>query len=176
MTLRYRPFMILWPIMFIGSIFGANWTLGQYGIIPVGFGLVAPAGVYFAGLTFTARDMMHETLGRSYVVGGILIGGLLSYLIEPTFAVASAAAFLLSEFSDYAVYAPLRRRGWLRAVFVSNVVGVVVDSALFLWLAFGSIEFIEGLVVGKAYMTLAAIAVLFLVRKRGWRDLLVGRD
>lgn len=34
------------------------------------------------------------------------------------------------------------------------------------WLAFGSLQFIEGQIVAKAYMTLAAITVLWLVRRR----------
>ena len=64
------------------------------------------------------------------------------------------------------MYAPLRERGWLRAVFASNVVGFTVDSLLFLWLAFGSLDFIEGQLVGKAYMTGLAVVGLWLWRRR----------
>ena len=48
-------------------------------------------------------------------------------------------AFLVSELADLAVYEPIRKRGWLPAVVASNIVGICVDSALFLWLAFGSL-------------------------------------
>ena len=34
----------------------------------MGFGLMAPAGVYFAGLAFTFRDLTQEKLGRRAVV------------------------------------------------------------------------------------------------------------
>jgi uncharacterized PurR-regulated membrane protein YhhQ (DUF165 family) len=156
-----------WIVLFIGTVFGANWSLSTYGIVPIGFGLMAPAGVYFAGLAFTCRDLIHDTIGRRGVVAAIIAGAALSWFVEPTFAIASGMAFLLSEFADYAVYAPLRRRGWLRAVAASNTVGLVADSALFLWLAFGSFEFIEGQLVGKAYMTVAAVAILWIVRTRG---------
>ena len=62
-------------------------------------------------------------------------------------ALASAAAFLFSEFADLAVYTPLERSRWLTAVAVSNVVGLIADSALFLWLAFGSLDFLAGQLV-----------------------------
>ena len=43
---------------------------------------------------------------------------------------------------------------------MSNTVGLMVDSALFLWLAFGSLAFFWGQVVGKAWMTLLAVVVI----------------
>jgi uncharacterized PurR-regulated membrane protein YhhQ (DUF165 family) len=81
-------------------------------------------------------------------------------------ALASGTAFLASELADMLVYVPLRRRHWLGAVALSNTVGLVVDSALFLWLAFGSLDFLAGQVVGKAEMTVLAVGVLWLVRRR----------
>jgi hypothetical protein len=59
---------------------------------------------------------------------------------------------------------PLRRRGWLRAVAASNAAGLAVDSALFLWLAFGSLDFLAGQVLGKAWMTALAVALLWAIR------------
>jgi uncharacterized PurR-regulated membrane protein YhhQ (DUF165 family) len=155
--------------LFVATVWAANWAIERYGFVPVGFGLEAPAGVYFAGLAFTLRDVVHRTLGRWAVLAAILTGAGLSYLISPRFATASAVAFLVSEACDFAVYEPLRRKGWLPAVVASNIVGLVVDSALFLWLAFGSLAFIQGQLVGKAWMTLAgvlAIAVLSQTRLR----------
>jgi uncharacterized PurR-regulated membrane protein YhhQ (DUF165 family) len=151
--------------VFIGTILAANWAIVRFGVVPVGFGLMAPAGVYFAGLAFTARDLVHDGLGRRWVVVAILAGAALSALVSSRFALASAVAFLVSESADLVVYAPLRRRGWVRAVLASNVAGLVVDSALFLWLAFGSLQFLAGQLVGKAWMTLLAIAVLGVLRR-----------
>ena len=37
-------------VAYVATIFGANWALSTFGLVPVGFGLLAPAGVYFAGL------------------------------------------------------------------------------------------------------------------------------
>lgn len=152
-------------VSFVATVFLANWAISTFGAVPVGFGLVAPAGVYFAGLAFTLRDLLQEVAGARSVIVGVVLGATLSGVISPAFAIASATAFLFSELADFAVYTPLRRRRWLTAVIASNIVGLVVDSILFLWLAFGSLTYLSGQVVGKAWMTGLAIVVLALARR-----------
>lgn len=158
---------------FVATVIGANWALNRYGIVPVGFGLEAPAGVYFAGLAFGLRDALHELSGRTWVLIAIAVGAAVSYVIEDAatipggyvaIAVASAAAFTLSELADLAVYTPLRERNWPTAVITSNVVGAVVDSALFLWLAFGSLDHMAGQVWGKALMVAPALLIVWRIR------------
>jgi queuosine precursor transporter len=95
-----------------------------------------------------------------------VIGGALAYTVSPTFALASAAAFLFSEAIDLAVYTPVERRSWLGAVVLSNTASTVVDSMLYLALVFGSQEFLAGQVVGKMTMTALAVPVLALIRPR----------
>lgn len=151
---------------YIGTIFAANWAVDHYGVVPVGFGLMAPAAVYFVGVAFTLRDFVQEALGRWFVVGAIIVGALLSALVSPKFAMASGIAFLVSESADLAVYTPLRERNWLGAVVASNVVGILIDSWIFLWLAFHSLAFFRGQVVGKLWMTVAAVVILTAVRRR----------
>lgn len=150
---------------YIATIFAANWLIEHVGIVPVGFGLMAPAGVYAVGVAFTLRDIVQRTLGREWTVVAILIGAALSYLVSPAFAIASGVAFLVSEFADFAVYTPLERRSWLGAVTLSNTVGLTLDSVLFLWLAFGSLAFLPGQIVGKAWMTLLAVLLLATGRR-----------
>ena len=53
-----------------------------------------------------------------------------------------------------------------KAVLASGAVGAVADSAAFLWLAFGSLEFMGGQLVGKLWMTLAVAAVLWVLHRR----------
>jgi queuosine precursor transporter len=153
-------------LIYLGTIVAANWAITRYGAVPVGFGLAAPAGVYFAGLAFTLRDLLHDTAGRWAVLAAIAGGAVVSLGIATLrLAVASAAAFTLSELADLAVYEPLHRHRWLTAVAASNIVGLVVDSALFLWLAFGSLTYLPGQVVGKAWMTVLAMALLATGRR-----------
>jgi uncharacterized PurR-regulated membrane protein YhhQ (DUF165 family) len=158
---------------YIGTVYGANWALRKFGIVSIGFGLTAPAGVFFAGLALGLRDFVQEGLGRVAVVGAILAGAGLSWWLGAdatlpgghiSIAVASGVAFLLSELADFSVYTPLRERTVAGGIVASNVVGAIVDSALFLWLAFGSLEFFAGQLVGKTVMTLPALAML-----AGWR-------
>jgi uncharacterized PurR-regulated membrane protein YhhQ (DUF165 family) len=126
---------------------------------------MAPAGVYFAGLAFSLRDALQETLGRRWVIAAILIGALVSAGLSAQLALASGLAFLVSELADFMVYTPLRQRTWLGAVVASNTVGTIVDSALFLWLAFGSLEFLAGQIVGKLWMTALAVGLILAWRR-----------
>lgn len=149
---------------FVSTVFAANYLVQHYGIVSVGFGLKAPAAVYAAGVAFVLRDVLHELGGRVAVAVAIIVGAALSWLVAPGFAVASGVAFLASEFADFAVYTPLRRRRLLAAMVASNVVGTVIDSVLFLSIAFGSLEFLPGQIVGKLECTIPAVAAVVLYR------------
>lgn len=166
--------ILIFTLTFAGTVLAANAALEQFGFVSVGFGLSAPAGVFFAGLGFTLRDLLHESGGRYWVLVAIAIGGFLSWWIEPTFAIASATAFTVSELVDFSIYSPLRKKNWLGAVTISNIGGLTVDSVIFLWMAFGSLAFIEGQLLGKAYMTLAFVIPLYIYRNRNdlpiWRN------
>lgn len=151
---------------FIATILAANYVTTEYGMVPVGFGLVATAGTYFAGLAFVLRDVVQDTAGRRSVACWIAAGACLSYLIsDPFIATASAVAFLLSEGADFAIYTPLRKRGYIRAAVASNAVGTVVDTVIFLAIAgFPLWRSFPGQVVGKMLVTGTAVALVVSVR------------
>lgn len=161
---------------YAGTIPAANWMIGNLGtfcvpdgpcLIPVAPGLTAPSGVLMIGLALVLRDLVQRNLGVKWAIGAVLAGAALSGLVAtPALVVASATAFLLSELADLAVYTPLQRKGLVLAVFASSVVGLMIDSAVFLYLAFGSLDFIAGQVVGKAWMVLAALPVIHAITKR----------
>ncbi|GAB3474358.1 hypothetical protein [Amycolatopsis cihanbeyliensis] len=74
-------------------------------------------GALFAGLTFTVRDLLQDAVGARTTLLAIALGAALSGLVaEPRIALASAAAFAVSELVDLAVYIPLRDRSRLAAV------------------------------------------------------------
>ncbi|MGE3148786.1 MAG: VUT family protein [Pseudorhodoplanes sp.] len=157
----------------------ANWLIQHVGttcvpngpcLVPVAPGLSAPSGVLMVGLALVLRDLVQRRLGFSWSVGAILAGAALSAAIAPpALIMASAAAFLLSELADLFVYTPLQRRRFVVAAVASSLVGVVVDSLVFLYLAFGSLQFLAGQVVGKAWMVAAAIPLLWWLRARDER-------
>lgn len=159
---------------YAATIPAANWMIGNVGqcipngpcLLPVGFGLMAPSGVLMIGAALVLRDAVHRLLGWQWAVAAILVGALLSFQFSPAaLVVASVSAFLLSELADLAVYAPLQRKRLVLAVFASGIVGAAIDSAVFLWLAFGSLDFIAGQIVGKLWMTAIAAGVLLTMRR-----------
>lgn len=148
---------------YLGSIVAANWLVTRYGFVPVGFGLMAPAGTYVVGVAFVARDAVQDMAGRWVAILALLVGAALSWFIaSPALALASAAAFGLSELVDMAIYTPLQKRGYIRAALASNVVGSIVDSVAFLWLAgFGlALSAVAGQWVGKLWITAATVAIV----------------
>lgn len=123
-------------VALIGVIVAANWLTSTYGLIPAGFGLLVTAGTFAAGLALALRDVVHESGGVPWVLGTIAAGCTVSYLLgDGRIAIASAAAFLVAELIDLAVYAPLRRRRWRTAVAASGATGAIVDTLLFLSIA-----------------------------------------
>ena len=83
----------------------------------------------------------------------------------PSLVIASAVAFGLSELADWTVYTPLARRNLSAAVLAAGIVGSVVDSAVFLSIAFGTLDFMVGQVIGKGWATLAVLPLLPAFRR-----------
>jgi uncharacterized PurR-regulated membrane protein YhhQ (DUF165 family) len=78
---------------------------------------------------------------------------------------ASAGAFMLSELADFAVYTPLQRRSLLWAVLLSSLLGLIVDSIVFLHLAFGDLEYLPGQIIGKLWALLISLPLVRLARR-----------
>ena len=166
---------LLLAAAFLGCIPSANWLIGNIGttcvpsgpcLIPVAPGLLAPSGVLMIGVALALRDVVQERMGRLWVSILVLAGAALSLLVSPpALAVASAVAFLLSELADFAVYDRLRRRQMAVAVLLSGLVGAVLDSLLFSYLAFGTVGWAPGLIIAKLYAS-AAYALWLTARRR----------
>ena len=161
---------------YIATIPAANWMIGNVGtfcipdgpcMIPVGFGMTAPSGVLMVGAALVLRDQVQEHLGTKWSLGGILVGAILSYLLaDPFIAIASILAFGVSELVDFAAYTYVRKYGRAFAVATSGLVGAILDSMVFLTIAFGSLAYIEGQIVGKLVISLAAaVAIKYWTRK-----------
>jgi queuosine precursor transporter len=169
----------LFLIAYIGCIPAANWLIQHIGtlcppdgpcLVPVAPGLMAPSGVLMVGLALVLRDLVQRRLGTASGLSAIVIGAAVSALLAPPqLVLASTVAFLMSEIADFAVYTPLQRRGLVLAVLASSVVGLVADSVLFLWLAFGSLNFLAGQIVGKLVMVLLTLPTIHWLRRRDAR-------
>jgi hypothetical protein len=166
----------LFLIAFGLCIPAANWLIGNVGtvcvpngpcLIPVAPGVEAPSGVLMIGLALVLRDMVQRRLGVGWAFGAVVAGAALSAVFAPpALVMASALAFFISEAADLAVYTPLQKRGLILAVVASSLVGLVIDSVIFLQVAFGNQDYLLGQVLGKAWMVLIAIPFVHLLRRR----------
>lgn len=158
---------------FVSCIVAANWAIMHLGTdhgpgsprtIPVGFGLAAPSGVLFAGAQLTLRDVLHERLGGPATVAVIAATAPLTAIVaSPALAVASIVTFVVAELADLVVFGRLRRRGYATAILGSNLISAIVDSLLFLALAFGVTQAAVGglgMTVGKLEASLLTFAAL----------------
>jgi len=151
-----------WLILHVGTVCVPNGPC----LIPVAPGLMAPSGVITIGAALVLRDVVQRCLGKQWSFGAIVLGTLLSAVIAPpALVLASAIAFLLSEFADFAVYTPLQQRRLVLAVIASSLAGLVVDSLVFLYLAFNSLDHLAGQVVGKTWAVLFSIPFIRLLRR-----------
>ncbi|UPK63587.1 VUT family protein [Rhodococcus pyridinivorans] len=155
----------------VGSVILSNWLTTRYGFIPVGFGQEATAGTLAAGAALALRDAVQDALGKAGMLVAVVIATILSYFVSaPSIAIASAAAFFLAELLNFLIYTPLRHRSrlgdrrWAAAVTSSSIAGALVDTAVFLGIAFGAAAIMPALLgqlIGKAWAT-----ILYLVLGR----------
>ncbi|MCZ0981911.1 VUT family protein [Streptomyces diastatochromogenes] len=150
---------------YMATIPAANIALHRYGTVSVGFGHKAPAAVFLAGPALVLRDAVQWLLGRQVALIALVVGVVLSFVVaDPAVALASAVAFGISEAADMAVFNRLSPH-WARAVLAGGVVGILLDSLLFLSIAFGSLDFLGGQLIGKVYGVVLGSLVVALRRR-----------
>lgn len=157
----YRALIVL---LFLLSIVAANVAVSELRPVHVGFGLIAPAGVYFVALTLALRDLVQRFSGPlGLCVAGV--GGVaLSFVLADSQVVwASVAAFVVSFLIDTLIFTLAARKGlamW-KAVLISGLISLVPDTYVFCYTA-GFPDFIPGQLLGKAYGTLIYAAGLWV--------------
>jgi len=114
---------MIWLAAYIGSVFAINYA---FSLAPH-LDLVWSCWV---GLVFVLRDMVQVRFGH-WSLAAMAVGTALSYLLaDPFVAMASVAAFAVSETIDWAVFTvtkrPLRDRIW-----ISTALSVPLDTAIF---------------------------------------------
>ena len=151
---------------YLATIVAANWAVHRFGVVPVGFGYLAPAGVYFVSAALVLRDAVQYLLGKTITLAVMATGVALSALVAGhQLALASGAAFAVSELIDFALFTWIAPR-WARAVAAGGIAGAVADSLIFLSIAFGSLTFLPGQILGKLYGIALATAVIAWRRQR----------
>ena len=119
-----------YSISYVLSIILVNIGFVFISPIPL-FGEMFPPMSLLVGVIFILRDFAQKEIGHK-VLGAMAVGAILSYFMaDPFVAIASVAAFFVSEIVDWAVYTytkkPLKQR-----ILLSSAIGTPVDSAVFL--------------------------------------------
>jgi uncharacterized PurR-regulated membrane protein YhhQ (DUF165 family) len=157
---------------YVGLVLLANWLASRY-VASVGFGRVAPAGVFCIGGVLVLRDWLQQLRGLLWTMPLVYAAGLASWGIGDAagwtslekIAVASVVAFTVSETVEAVVFTPLRNRRLTVGVGLSATVGNALDSFVFLALAFGSQAFFVGQFIGKSEMIALGTALTFARRR-----------
>lgn len=144
-------------ISYILSIVLGNFLVVWFGIIQVG-PLMFPAGALAIGLTFSLRDFVQREVGHQvwyFMILSTIITACMSFVLSnmpiPPWkvAMASAVAFIASEFIDWLVYTVFKKDIIWR-ITVSNLFSTPIDSILFVGITFGSYSFLQPPVYGQA--------------------------
>jgi len=118
--------------IYIATVVGINLAFAYIPPIVLFDGTIFTIGSVIAGLVFVARDYAQREVGHKAVLALMAAAGLLSYLLaDPFVAIASIAAFAISEISDYIVYSKYKG-DFNKRVVVSSLVSVPIDTAVFL--------------------------------------------
>lgn len=160
--------MILYVFFIVlADVLAAKW------IIPLPFGLFVPAGVFAIAPIFTLRDQIHRNYGAKKVAILILVASAISLGISVLLGnallgkvtIASVIAFIISEYADTWIYHLTRNQTWMNRVLKSNAVSTLLDSIIFITLAFG---FILPLILGQyiVKMLIAWITGLILSKNK----------
>jgi uncharacterized PurR-regulated membrane protein YhhQ (DUF165 family) len=179
--------------LYVGVVVCAQ--IGANKIVDVPFtDLTAPGGTYLIGITLSLIELAHRTAPtrrEGFVNAQVMVlcgFGASAFLaawlailnvMSPEDALfdrlagtwrivaGSLLAFIVSETIDNSFGAWLRDRvhdAW--RVVATNAVSVPLDSVVFLLVAFGSLEFIEGQIVVKYVMTVIVGVPLVLALRR----------
>lgn len=161
---------------YVALVVLANWLAAKY-VITVPFTHhLAPAGVLCVGFVLVMRDWLQQLRGLRVTFALILGAGILSYVTGliagygslQRIALASLIAFIVSEgIVETAIFSPLRKRYYTLGVALSASLGNLIDSYIFLVLAFPAIwtALYAGNVVGKFEMVAVGV-VLTAVRRK----------
>ena len=154
---------IKFSILYVGLIVLVNWGFSVVPLIDIPGGEKWPPISLVVGLIFVARDFAQREIGHRVIIA-MLIAAMLSYVMaDPFVAVASLAAFLISEFADWAVYSftglPFRQR-----ILISSAVGTPLDSFVFLSII-GHFSMLGASAMTVSKM-LGALLIWWLIRRR----------
>mgnify|MGYP007046917411 FL=1 len=149
--------------LYVALIVAVNYAFTVVPLVKLPDGTMWPPVALLVGFVFVARDFAQREVGHKVLLA-MLVGVGISYVMaDPFVATASAAAFLVSELVDWAVYS-FTGKTLSQRILYSSLLGTPVDSAIFLGLL-GLLSPV-GVLAMTASKMLGAVIVWWLIRKR----------
>ncbi len=152
-----------YTVLYIGLIVAVNYGFTVVPLVEMPGGEKWPPISLLVGFIFVARDFAQREIGHRVIIA-MLVAAAISYVMaDPFVAAASLAAFLVSEFADWAVYS-FTGRPFAQRVLLSSLVGTPLDSAIFLtMIGIGSVTGIAAMTASKM---VGAVIVWWMLRRR----------
>lgn len=123
------------------------------------------------GLVLVVRDFAQREVGH-WIFIPLMIGVAISFMMAPpAIALASAAAFAISELMDWGIYT-FTKRPLSQRVLLSSLVAAPLDSAVFWYLASMAVPGVftwSTVLTAIAGKLLGACAVAYVLRRRELR-------
>ena len=149
LRLARSEFRLLLTLAFFMAVFvTASNFLVQFPINFFGMQEVLTYGAISYPITFLITDLSNRRFGkvvaRKIVYLGFVLGILLTLFFSTNFsdlisirvAIGSGTAFLIAQLLDVQIFDRLRKRVWFAAPLISSLIGSLVDTFLFFFIAF----------------------------------------
>lgn len=150
-------------VAYVVLIVLVNYGFSVVPLVALPTGEMWPPMSLAVGLVFVVRDFAQRAIGH-WILAAMVVAGILSwYMADPFIAVASVAAFAVSETSDWLVYS-YSGRSFRDRVLLSSAIGTPVDSVVFLALI-GHLS-LSGVLAMTASKMVGAVVIWSLLNRR----------
>ena len=123
----------MWTALYAVSIVLVNWMFMAVAPWTTPLGDLYLANIV-VGFVFVLRDYAQRELGHFVLFATAAAGVLTWFMVDPAIAVASIAAFIISETADWAIYS-FTRRPLSQRILISSLFAVPLDTVAFQYLA-----------------------------------------
>ena len=120
-----------WTAAYVALIVAVNYGFTVVPLVDLPGGEKWPPMALAVGLVFVLRDFAQREIGHRVLLAMLVAAALSWWMASPFVAVASAAAFIVSELADWAIYS-FTKRSFARRVLISSAVSTPIDSIVFL--------------------------------------------
>jgi len=152
-----------WTAAYIALIVAVNYGFSVVPLVDLPGEEKWPPMSLVVGFIFVARDFAQREIGHKVILAMLIAGGLSYVMASPFVAVASVAAFLISEFADWGIYSFTGKKFHERVLW-SSAFATPIDSIVFLAII-GHLS-VTGVVAMTVSKMLGALGVWWMLKRR----------